>query len=182
MSRVNIGDSNQGDDSETEVDDSAFYFGLRIKSLYRSTPSLTMRAKLVSLLVLLLAAIVSEGRGISVPTYKDLGIPPSTSTVDVKIINAVLGTNNRAAASSFVFPVVPGTENFVCSIYAFLIEHHEEKLMFDIGLRKDTQNLSPFWVAIFDSGILYFNITEDVPTQLVKGGVSLESVKTVIWR
>jgi hypothetical protein len=53
-----------------------------------------------------------------------------------------------------------------------------ERYMFDIGMRKDVGNLAPIL------GLRGSNLTlpSDIPTQLVEGGIALDSIKAVFWR
>jgi hypothetical protein len=128
-----------------------------------------------------------------------LAVPASNVTVTVKVLNSfpTLDTSLNITlpqASAFYFPVInPGAE-LVADIYAFYIEHpvqagkanstdanagnkEVERYMFDIGIRKDYENLAPSLQGLFQG-----TIPTDIPTQLVEGGVALESIKQVFWR
>lgn len=128
----------------------------------------------------LLSSLLLQGFAQATASYADLGIPASCATVSIQVFNS--GTGVTIPAPLFVFPVVPGRENLAGDIYAFLVEHGDERIMFDIGLRKDFLNLTPLWTSLITSGELAFNVTEDMPTQLTNGNVSLDSITSVIWR
>jgi hypothetical protein len=117
-------------------------------------------------------------------------LPHSNVTVDIKVFNSfptVLQTNLGIPAADFYFPVINPGANLFLDIYAFYIEHpvasskkmggnrNVERYMFDLGIRKDLQNLAP---------VIASNVTlpSDIPTQLVEGGIALDSIKAVFWR
>jgi beta-lactamase superfamily II metal-dependent hydrolase len=111
-------------------------------------------------------------------------VPPSDSTVIVKAFNSIApNPNNTMPAAFYVFPVLPGTENVDGDLLAFLVENptKQTRVMFDIGLRKDVQNLAPSVAKLFSDGVFKFDVEDDIPTQLKKGNVSLESIDAVIW-
>jgi hypothetical protein len=115
----------------------------------------------------------------------DFPIPDSKQTVDVKMLSAlsapvpgsILWAANPDVATAAYTPIAG---------YAFLIEHAKSRrrVLFDLGIRKDTQNLSPTAVKEYTGpdGKLIFNVGQDVPDQLVAGKVPLASIDTVIWR
>jgi hypothetical protein len=116
-----------------------------------------------------------------------LAIPASNVTVTVKVLNS-FPTLDRSSdvtfppASGFYFPVINSGAELVGNIYAFYVEHptthgEVERFMFDIGIRKDIENLAPIWHGLFNG-----TAPTDVPTQLVAGGVELDTVKAVFWR
>lgn len=114
----------------------------------------------------------------------DLGIPPSGNTIDVKVINSfdlLNGSVIGPPASIFVAPDLNPGSRFRGNIYAFLLEHlakdgTTERVMFDLGIRKDVENFAPSQRGLFQ-GV----IPSDVPSQLEQGGVSLASIRSVIW-
>ncbi len=76
-------------------------------------------------------------------------------------------------------------------MFSFLVEHKStgKKLMFDLGGRKDLQSLAPAVLeslkTVFSSGEempFTMDVPEDVPEQLVKNGIALDEIQTVIWR
>jgi hypothetical protein len=127
-----------------------------------------------------------------------LAIPASNVTVTVKVLNSfpTLDTSLNITfpeVSGLYFPVINPSARLMADIYAFYLEHparagnanstdagagsEVERYMFDIGMRKDFENLAPIW-----QGSLEGTIPTDIPTQLVQGGVELESIKSVFWR
>lgn len=104
-------------------------------------------------------------------------IPSSTATVEVKAID---GGSLTITASFAWKPVLPGHETFRATSYSFLVENKAKgkRVLFDLGLRKDLGWTPKIWNVVKD---VKFEIDKDVPTQLVEGGVPLESVDAVIW-
>ncbi|KAK0500233.1 beta-lactamase-like protein [Armillaria luteobubalina] len=115
----------------------------------------------------------------------DVCIPPSDSVVTVKAIN--VGTDaTLSPASFFLQPVLNGFEGAYGPIYAFLIEHPlKGRVMFDLGIRKDQENLSPAVQGLLEiwnsMGPYSLVVDGDVAQRLTAGGVDLESIKAVIW-
>ncbi|KAG6807517.1 hypothetical protein H0H93_001531 [Arthromyces matolae] len=114
------------------------------------------------------------------PSYKDLGIPSVTATVDVRAFDVAY--DGTVLASAFMTPVLPGFEAYSAPMYAFLIEHKPtgKRIMFDLGPRKDTENSAP--------GVLQFLATfgkitfpKDIIDLLTEGGIHPESINAVIW-
>ncbi|KAK7022881.1 hypothetical protein VNI00_016868 [Paramarasmius palmivorus] len=108
-------------------------------------------------------------------------IPPSSSTVSVRMINGS-GPDASVPSVLFVEPVLPGRESLPAPAYSFLIEHDGQRILFDLGTRKDQENLSPAYRAML-STIGGFNITveKDVVEQLEDGGIDAKDIDTVIW-
>lgn len=132
--------------------------------------------------MLFLASILIVLPTVFASTFADLGIPDSSTTVDVKMFNVLTQSPNTfIPAVDFVFPVIPGRQNLEINMYAFLIEHSKtgKRAMFDLGLRKDFNNSSPFWTStgLFDTII----IEQDIVTQLHNGNISLESIESIFW-
>lgn len=116
-------------------------------------------------------------------TPLDLGIPSSTSTITVRAIDVSPGAIIPAAY--FTAPVLPGREFMTVPCYAFVIEHasKDKRVMFDLGPRKDTENYAPAILELLKPANGFkFEIEKDVTEVLVEGGISLESIQTVIWR
>ncbi|KAL0575436.1 hypothetical protein V5O48_006527 [Marasmius crinis-equi] len=113
----------------------------------------------------------------------EIVLPSSSSTVSVKAFNTVDDTC-QAPAALFLEPVLAGRESMASfPVYSFLIEHGSgRRIMFDLGPRKDVEAYPPKLKERFLS-IPGFNIRadKDIVEQLEKGGISLESVDTVIW-
>lgn len=72
-----------------------------------------------------------------------LSIPESSSTVSVSVIDS---TSKIIAKTGLVVqPHIPGHDEFNCPCFSFLITHQStgQKILFDLGIRKDPENLSP---------------------------------------
>ncbi|KII92268.1 hypothetical protein PLICRDRAFT_102470 [Plicaturopsis crispa FD-325 SS-3] len=84
-------------------------------------------------------------------------------------------------AALFFHPILPGHENLVAPAYAFLIENQEKnrRILFDLGIPKDFMNLPPAVASRHKP--TNFTIDRDVPTQLVDGGIPLETIDAIIW-
>ncbi|KAJ7275056.1 hypothetical protein C8J57DRAFT_1714764 [Mycena rebaudengoi] len=119
------------------------------------------------------------------PTFRDLGIPASEATVTLKAFDVAADPSTTAVpASSFFRPVLPGYENLSCPIYAFLVEHTgvtTQRIMFDLGVRKDLENLAPSVAAFFTSGKAAIPVDKDIVEQLTAGNISLDTIEAVIW-
>jgi hypothetical protein len=146
-------------------------------------PLIFIMPRLPSLaLVLLLCAVQALGHN---AVGADFAIPASNATVDVKMLDAL-----SAVAGGFRFwapnPDVPTSAQAPLAGYSFLIEHphNHRRILFDLGIRKDSQNLAPAIIKEFSGpdGKLAFTVKQDVPDQLVAGNVTLASIDTVIWR
>ncbi|KAL8883482.1 MAG: hypothetical protein Q9215_008207, partial [Flavoplaca cf. flavocitrina] len=71
-------------------------------------------------------------------------IPESASTVDISIID----TTSRIRGIQtelFMEPKIKGHDIIDCPAYSFLIENEKsgQKILFDLGVRKDWENLAP---------------------------------------
>lgn len=111
-----------------------------------------------------------------------LGIPSSNVTVDLKIMQSFDSTTGLVPipGALLTFPAIPGNTFFDGDFYAFYIENSRtrERVMFDVGLRKDTVNLAPSVAPLFGG----LAIPDDIPSQLVAKNFSLQSFSSVIWR
>ncbi|KAJ6597545.1 beta-lactamase-like protein [Mycena vulgaris] len=115
-------------------------------------------------------------------SYGDFGIPPSHATVDVKIFNPgnITLVNFTKA---FILPVLPGHETVQFAMYAFLVEHKatQKRVMFDLGVRTDTENFVSVFATAFAAGQFKLEAAKDITELLQDGGISLESIDAVIW-
>ncbi|KAF8208920.1 beta-lactamase-like protein [Mycena galopus ATCC 62051] len=113
-------------------------------------------------------------------SFHELGIPTSNATVSLKAFNVVL--DMRAPAGELMQPVPTGFEAFRAPVFAFLAEHVAtgKRVMFDLGPRKDLENVAPSLAEMFKAG-LAMPVDRDITEQLVDHGVSLESISAVIW-
>jgi hypothetical protein len=135
-------------------------------------------------LTLLAVAATAKATRNHATTY-NFAIPSSNSTVNVKMISALtafVGTSSFFAPD----PELPHANMTTLAGYAFLLEHpgSGRRVLFDLGVRKDFENLSPLIKKTFGGpdGQSPFVVEKDVPDQLIDGNVTLESIDTIIWR
>lgn len=67
--------------------------------------------------------------------------------------------------------------------FAFLIEHNGQKMLFDLGLRKDWEASSPPSLADpMKLGGWKAEVKKNVSEVLQENGTSLDSIDAIIWR
>jgi hypothetical protein len=146
--------------------------------------------RFVSSLVPLAFASTAIGRASSKSTsirhdFSDFTIPESNTTVKVHMLKSFLGALPLSKVVD-PSPRVSTTDLVDILGLAFMLEHSTgRRVMFDIGLRKDTENLSPAVVKAFGNpdGTFGFMMEDgDIPTQLKRAGFDLHTIDTVIWR
>ncbi|KAI1130252.1 beta-lactamase-like protein [Nemania abortiva] len=113
----------------------------------------------------------------------DLHIPPSTSTVNVSIIEP--GTFLKGMPSSmFLEPAIPGHEYLAAPCFSFLIQHPTQNrtLVFDLGIKKDWENWpKPVYEGIIEGlGATPF-VPKDVREVLDEHGIDTKNIEAVIW-
>lgn len=118
-------------------------------------------------------------RSFAVPT---LNIPASSSTVSIKIID--ISTIANVPMHALFTPLVHGIEVADdCPSYSFLIEHPSgQKVLFDLGIRKDWQNLAPAIVERFKKVGHRPMAEKNVSEVLDESGVGKDNIQAVIWR
>ncbi|ESK81485.1 metallo-beta-lactamase superfamily protein [Moniliophthora roreri MCA 2997] len=107
-------------------------------------------------------------------------IPPSSNTVSVRCIN-VCTDDSGVPAALLLEPVLPGREFLPIPALAFLIEHPKKRIMFDLGLRKDVDNLSPTIAQNISMPGFGLKVEKDIVEQLGAGGIKPDDVDIVIW-
>lgn len=115
-------------------------------------------------------------------TTPDLRIPDSSSTVDLSIINTT--TSIRGVdVWKFMEPSVPGHDYLACPAFAFLIQHPHlhRSMVFDLGVRKDWWNSSPFLTNRFKDGGYAINVDQSVREILEEGGIDCTRIEAVVW-
>ena len=111
-----------------------------------------------------------------------LNIPTSSTTINVKVID-VCSIGNVPTKSLFTptvpgFDVVNGAPSFV-----FLLEHPSgQKLLFDLGIRKDWENLDSASVERLKQHGYRVDVEIGVAEFLDEVGVGKENVDAIIWR
>lgn len=123
-----------------------------------------------------------SGNGASHIAGKPLNIPPSSTSVSVKIID--VSTISNVPAHALFTPPVPGyTVARDSPSFSFLIEHPSgEKVLFDLGIRKDWQNLAPEITERFKKVGHKPSVQKNISEVLDEAGIGKESINAVIWR
>ena len=117
-----------------------------------------------------------------------LNIPPSSSTVSVSIIDTTAFIRG-VDSWKFFAPNHKGHEFLATPCYSFLIKHRDpssgklRQLIFDLGIRKDWQNLSPFLQRRFGAGGYQVSVQKSVREILEEGGVACDAgaIEGLIW-
>lgn len=111
-----------------------------------------------------------------------LGIPTSSTSVSVKVID--ISTISNVPAHALFTPPVPGfTVAGDCPSFSFLIEHPSgEKVLFDLGIRKDWQNLPTAITERFKKVGHRPSAQQNISEFLDEAGVGKETINAVIWR
>nr|AMB48857.1 metallo-beta-lactamase [Fusarium camptoceras] len=115
----------------------------------------------------------------------DLNIPHSQATVKVSIIDTTSYMSNFPM-SSFLDPLVAGHEEMKGCDFSFIVEHPKsgnkyDTLLFDLGVRKDWENLPAPFVQGVKEGGCKINVQKDVATILKDNGKDLAEVGGIIW-
>lgn len=92
-----------------------------------------------------------------------LNIPPSSSTVEVSIINTT-ATIRGVNAWKFLQPPIKGHEWLAVPCFSILVHHpvQNRTLIFDLGIRKDWWNYAPSLQARFQAGGYRIEVGKDV--------------------
>ncbi|KAI0601035.1 beta-lactamase-like protein [Biscogniauxia sp. FL1348] len=112
-------------------------------------------------------------------------IPASTATVSVSIINT--GWVRGLPCSTWFSPRFEGLDIFNMCSYAFLVTHDDattgrhRRVLFDMGIRKDWQNVVPTWQRIFRDLGVEPKVEKDISEILADGGVDLNDIEAMIW-
>lgn len=118
----------------------------------------------------------------SLPSFE---LPSSTNVVDVRVIDST--ARLRIPMTTFVKDHVPGHDFLECPAYSFLIEHPSgQKLIFDLGLRKDIGASPPAilqsFVAESEKSGVSVTVDTDVASILTEASIDLNGIKAIIWR
>lgn len=111
-----------------------------------------------------------------------LRIPESANTVDVSIIDTTSSIKG-VDAWKFMSPSFPGHEYLATPCFSFLIEHpaQDRSLVFDLGIRKDWWNYSPFLTNRFKNGGYVINVEKSVREILEENGFDATKLEAVVW-
>lgn len=101
-------------------------------------------------------------------------------------VAAVIDTTSWISAlptNLFFEPPIRGYDELSVPSYSFLIEHSSgRKLLFDLGIRKDWENLSPATAGLIDKiGPAKLEVKKGVREQLEEHGVHGSSIEGIIW-
>lgn len=112
-----------------------------------------------------------------------LNIPASESVVNVHIINSTSRIKGMPF-SVFMTPSYKGLDYLDAPAFSFLIEHQSSgrKLLFDLGVRKDWENLPATTVKRIKDVGCTVSIEKGVAEILQKGGVAPKDIEAIIWR
>ncbi|KAI1268612.1 putative N-acyl homoserine lactonase AttM [Xylariaceae sp. FL1019] len=108
-------------------------------------------------------------------------IPSSTTKVDVRVIDT---TSHIICPFDMVHETIKGNESLSCPSFSFLVEHHSgRKLLFDLGLRKDWNNLAPPIQAYFKKTgpAVKLSVEKEVHEILGEHGVDTSTIEAIIW-
>jgi hypothetical protein len=107
---------------------------------------------------------------------------PSGKVVSVKMINPV--NFGPAIIKRFMEPPVPGVvKKKPGPVLTFLLEHPSgQKLVFDLGIRKDYQNYAPTVANYIPTTNYDIQVSKNVIDILEENGIPGESINAVIWR
>ena len=111
-----------------------------------------------------------------------LHLPHSPHTVSVSIINTTAHLS-QIPSCLFLRPAYQGHKLMDIANFAFLIEHNGQKILFDLGVRKDWEaNSPPSLVDPMKLGGWKVEVEKSVSEILQDNGISLDSIDAVIWR
>lgn len=110
-----------------------------------------------------------------------LNAPASTATVKVHAIDTTLHMSPSIYNQMWSPQLKGWTGSF--GAWSFLIEHPSgRKLLYDLGMRKDWDNLAPSQnMGEMSKLMVEFEIKDDVAGILTKSGVDLKGVEAIIW-
>ncbi|KAK1990187.1 metallo-beta-lactamase superfamily protein [Colletotrichum falcatum] len=114
-----------------------------------------------------------------------LGIPASTATVQVSIIDTTF--DGDLPTAPFMGPAIKGFERWHGVGYAFLVTHadaegNERRVLFDLGLPRDGDNdISPPVIEAAKAMDARMTAQKYVSEILAENGVDLGSIEALIW-
>jgi len=102
-------------------------------------------------------------------------------TVRVRIIDTTSYIHNLPA-SFFLSPEFPGLSKLSGPSFSFLIEHPSSRsLLFDLGIRKDWENLPPITTRRIELLQCKVEVQKGVREQLEEHGVDTKRIEGIIW-
>ena len=111
-----------------------------------------------------------------------LHLPHSPHTVTVSIINTTTHLS-QIPSTLYLRPAYQGHKLMDIAAFAFLIEHNGQKVLFDLGMRKDWGSSSPPSLADqMKLGSWKVEVEKNVSEVLQDNRMSLNSIDAIIWR
>ena len=111
-----------------------------------------------------------------------LRIPSSSTSINVKVIDvcSIVDIPTKALFT----PPVPGFDKFdAAPSFVFLLEHSSgQKLLFDLGIRKDWENLDSAIVERLGQHGYRVEVEKGIAEFLDEGGIGKENINAIIWR
>ena len=103
------------------------------------------------------------------------------STVRVRVIDT--GYIENLPATAFLAPEFPGLSKFAGPSFSFLIEHPSSRsLLYDLGVRKDWENLPPVITSRIKQQLqCTIKVEKDVREQLEEHGIHPKHIEGIIW-
>ena len=112
-----------------------------------------------------------------------LNAPASDVTVKISAIDSTLGLIG-ARCDQMWTPSIKGFDRLNGGCWTFLIEHPSgRKLLYDLGCRKDWQNLPPAigLQKFLDMGVVKELVVEKNVAEILTEGVDLRDIEGIIW-
>ncbi|KAM0288458.1 hypothetical protein ACHAO9_007104 [Fusarium lateritium] len=112
-----------------------------------------------------------------------IDIPRSKNTVDVSIMD----TKAYVGPLGVEFFLKPGPvgahKTCGAAFYCFYIHHKPSntRLIYDLALRKDVENLSPSIRKSIEQGGWTVDVPTDIPDMLKSNNIPLESINSIVW-
>lgn len=115
-------------------------------------------------------------------TPASVDIPTGSTCIQVKLID-ICSISNVGTKSLFT-PPVPGFDKIGSApSFIFLLEHPSgKKLLFDLGIRKDWENLHPVVAERLHAGTHTLEVQKDIDEFLDEGKVGKDNIDAVVWR
>ncbi|KAF2754823.1 hypothetical protein EJ05DRAFT_503767 [Pseudovirgaria hyperparasitica] len=112
---------------------------------------------------------------------REITIPFSESTVSVSIVDTTSWAYKVDCADLFR-PKFPGLNTFDLCSYAFLITHTDRHVLFDLGIKKNWEELIPSTVARLKESGTIIQVEKELVDILSDGGLDLGKLDAAIWR
>jgi hypothetical protein len=112
----------------------------------------------------------------------EVAIPHSNSTVSVSIIDTTSWAF-KIPCSDLFLPRFAGLDTFDLCSYAFLVSTHDDRhVLFDLGIRKDWENLIPSTVARLKGSGTEVKVEKELVDILRDGGTDPNKIEAAVWR